>query len=330
MKRRRNWDRIIYMIILWTILISLIIYIGRKTFLVSCEGELITEGFEIKFMEDVRVTKYFIQLNTMVKVGDTLFHFMPSETYDTMQIHQNNFLADDWFEREIINTDKSIGLKDAMISEKSRQYLIARKELRQLEKEVFLDITNQGEIERKKTLMNSLSGEISGLKKEVSYLQNYREDLLSRMEEKGSMLEKQDKMSRNLYYTAPVGGKVSQINNREGEINYKSDVVMEVVDPQSVTISGYVEQGDISQFEVGSKVRIEFPGGERSIGKVSFISYNAEELPVYLQKPNDDDLMRLKVIVDPWDDKELKKWPLHYNNIKVKVYKTKKYLDFLF
>ncbi len=330
MKKRRNWDRIIYMVILWGILISLLVYIGRKTFIVSCEGELITEGFEIKFMEDVRVTQYFIQLNSLVNEGDTLFHFTPSETYDTMKVLQDNFLSDDWFEREIINNDKSVGLKNAAIKEKSRQYLIARKKLSQLEKEMFLDISNQNDIERMKNTLNELSGEISGLKQEVAYLQNYRQLLLERMKEKGNIMEKRDKMSRNLFYTAPVSGKISQINKREGEINYKSDVVMEVVDPKNVTISGYVEQQDIGSFEVGSKVRIEFPGGERSVGKVSFINYNAEALPVYLQKQNDPDLMRLRIIVEPWDEDELKKWPLHYNNIKVRVYKTKKYLDFLF
>lgn len=330
MKKRRNWDRIIYLTILWLILGSLLFYIGKKTLLVFSSGELVTEGFQIKFMEDVKVTKFYVQQDEFVGIGDTLFHFAPSEDYDTLKQQQENFLADDWYNREIINTEKTIGLKNTQIEEKSRQYGVAVQALKKLEKEVYLDISNQTEVDKKKTAINDLTSEISSFKKEVAYLEDYKKELQFRMAEKGNLMQKQNIQARNLYYTSPVEGKVNLIHIRSGEINYKGDAVMEVIDPKNVTIAAYVKQDDISDFHIGSKVRIEFPGGERSIGKVSFISYTAQEMPIYLQIPTDLNNMRLKVIIEPWTDEHRKEWPLHYSNLEVKIFKTKRFLDFLF
>ncbi|MFB6319527.1 HlyD family secretion protein [Saccharicrinis sp. FJH54] len=330
MKKRKNWDRIIYLVILWAILGSLLFYVGKKTLFVFSSGELVTEGFKIKFMEDVKVSRFYVNQDDFVNVGDTLFYFTPSEDYDTLQDEQENFLADDWYNREIINTEKSIGLKNTQIQEKQRQYSSARSDLRKLEKEVYLDISNQSEVDKKKIVVDGLSSEISGLKKEVEYLENYKKQLEERMAEKGELLHQRNVMSRNLYYTSPVAGKVNLIHRRPGEINYKGEIVMEVIDPKNVTVAAYVKQSDIGDFKIGSRVRIEFPGGEMSSGKVSFISYTAQEMPLYLQNPTDPNNMRLKIIVEPWDEEHRKEWPLHYSNLGVKVFKTKRFLDFLF
>jgi hypothetical protein len=329
-KKRRNWDRIVYLSILWLILGSLLFYVGKKTLLVFSSGELVTEGFKIKFMEDVKVSKFYVEQDQLVNVGDTLFHFTPSEDYDTLQQQQESFLADDWYNREIINTEKTIGLKNTQITEKRRQYGVALQDLKKLEKEVYLDISNQTEVDKKKTLINDLASEISSFKKEVAYLEDYKKELELRMQEKGNLMQKRNIQARNLYYTSPVAGKVNLIHLRSGEINYKGEVVMEVIDPQNVTIAGYVKQDDISDFSIGSKVRVEFPGGERSVGRVIFISYTAQEMPLYLQIPTDLNNMRLKIIIEPWDESRRKEWPLHYSNLEVKIFKTKRFLDFLF
>lgn len=330
MKKRKNWDRMIYLAILWLLLGSLLFYIGKKTLFVFSSGELVTEGFQVKFMEDVKVSKFFVDQDDFVSIGDTLFYFTPSEDYDTLQENEDNFLADDWYNREIINTEKSIGLKQTQLKEKQKQYQNAKTHLKKLEKEVYLDIISQNEVDKQKVVLNDISGEFSGLRNEIEYLNDYKKELARRMDEKGKLMHERNLMSRNLYYTSPVAGKVNLIHRRPGEINYKGEIVLEVIDPHKVTIAGYVNQSDIGDYQIGSKVKIEFPGGEQSVGKVSFINFTAQEIPEYLQDPTDPNTMRLKIVIEPWEEDNRKDWPLHYSNLEVKVYKTKRFLDFLF
>jgi multidrug efflux pump subunit AcrA (membrane-fusion protein) len=330
MKKRRNWDRIVYLTILWALLLTLAYYLGKKVLFVFSPGELVTEGFKVKFMEDIKVNTFYVKQDDIVEAGDTLFYFAPSEDYDTLKYNQENAMAGDWITREIVESEKTIGLKNTQIEEKSRQYNRALQELRQSEKEVYLDISRQSEVDKKKAIVTQLTGEISGLKKEVAYLENYKISMEARLSQKGTDLQQRNQMARNLYYTSPVSGKVNLIYIRQGEINYKGEVVMEVVDPMLVTVSAYIKQSDIGEFKTGSKVRIVFPGGERSIGKVAFINYSVQEIPSYLIKPGDTDTKCLRIVIEPWSEEHRSRWPLHYNNLGVKVFKPKKFLDFIF
>ena len=78
MKKRRNWDRIVYLTILWALLLTLAYYLGKKVLFVFSPGELVTEGFEVKFMEDVKVNTFYVNQDDLVDAGDTLCYLNPS------------------------------------------------------------------------------------------------------------------------------------------------------------------------------------------------------------------------------------------------------------
>ena len=56
-RKRKNWDRLIYLAIFILLLLSLFIYILRKNLYAYSLGEVITERFEVTRPDDIQVIK---------------------------------------------------------------------------------------------------------------------------------------------------------------------------------------------------------------------------------------------------------------------------------
>lgn len=285
-KRRVNWDRIIYLIIFFIILASLIIYVFRRTYFVSSYGEVITSKFEVKFADDVKVVDYLVDENEEVKRGDTLMIVRPEiSPKDTLGlVSQENDANTDWIEKEKISTQKNISLKRIELQRTKEEVKEVQQQLHNQRNEVYLGLNTAGILAASENKVQSLEADEKMQQEEIRYLRTYYAKLL-RMEREMSRVTRQVfVIPRNVPFISPIDGVVSQIFARKDEVNYRQEVAMDLINFKKVYIMAYLDQEYFQYFKVGDTVGVKFGNGMKSLGVISNIYMNTAELPSEFHK----------------------------------------------
>jgi hypothetical protein len=78
-KKLRNWDRIIYFIVLLLIAFFLVKYLIKSNFYIEADGQILFDNIEIRNTSDCRVANFYIEDGDEVCIGDTLFSYIPDK-----------------------------------------------------------------------------------------------------------------------------------------------------------------------------------------------------------------------------------------------------------
>lgn len=336
-KKKRNWDRLIYMGIFILMIVSLGIYIIQKNLYVYSLGEVITERFEVTQPTDVEVTKYFVAEGDVVKQGDTLFSFrsdfrdIDNDGGDGGFVF-NNIVIDkpnEWIVKERMNTRKSISLKYIDIRDIDNNIVRTNADIERLKMEVHLDLISPAVLQQKRMEVETLKVERQRTVSELGYLQNYLKQLDSFEDE-----YKQYQTSRGLgngggsstplfsYYTSPVDGIITKIPKPEREISFRQDVIMYISNLDEIFIRAFIEQNDLEYFEPGDVVNLRFLDGTKSKGRIREFYVNTESVPEPFRKIRGKDQRNVVAVVTPINDEEKKTWKSYYQ-FTVQVYKLR-------
>lgn len=335
-RKKRNWDRLIYMTIFIVMILSLTIYIVQKNLYVYSLGEVITERFEVTQPTDVEVTRYFVVEGDEVKKGDTLFRYKS----DFRDIDNdggaggfvfNNTVIDkpnEWIIRERMNTRKSISLKYIDLKDIDNNLARTNADIERLKMEVHLDLISPAVLRQKRMEIENLKVDRQRTASELSYLQQYLK-LLDTFEDE----YKQYQLSRLgngggsaaplvSFYLSPVEGIITKIPKPVNEISFRQDVIMYISNLDQIYIRAFIEQPDLEYFEPGDVVNLRFLDGTKSKGRIKEFYINTESVPEPFRKIRGKDQRNVVAVVNPVNDDEKKTWKSYYQ-FTAQVYKLR-------
>lgn len=337
-RRKRNWDRILYLSIFVLLFASFLFYILQRNIYVSSLGEVITERFDVMSAEDIQIIKYFVKEQDTVKVGDTLFKFRSNFNDDgdagAAAVNISNTIVDkpsDWILREITNTKKNIQLKTIDIKEIEGRLIKAAAELERLKLEVYLDVHSPAVLKNTRQNIADFKIDKAKLESERGFLYQYLRQLEAMdIEDRALSQQKAEVAGMNTgresslvrYYTSPVAGIITQVITPEFSITYKKDVTMYISNLEKIFIKAYIEQNDIDFYKPGDIVKLSFMDGTNSTGRIRDFYINTQEVPLEFREVRGKNQRNIVTEIFPLSENDQKKW-MPYYKFTVKISKLK-------
>lgn len=324
--KRLNWDRVIYYIVFVLIIGSLTLFILKKSYFVSAFGEVITNKFEVKFSDDVKVTKYYVKEKQEVAIGDTLLvmrpELSPIDSIGYQKISRNTSPSSNWIEHETITTKKGIGIKKIMINSLLAEVNYEKGNLKRAQEEVYLGLETVSKISVIEGKLRKIRGDIRTLREEVKMLNGYLISL-GKIEENNSKSVVNVKfISDNVAYVSPVNGVVNQIYAKENEVTYKQEIAMDMLSFEDVFVSAYIPQKYLSYFNVNDTIGVKFNTNMNSLGVIKSIYFNTKELPIAFRNRYQKNTRNIIARIEPLNDSMQKDWKPFFK-MAVQVYEPR-------
>ena len=320
--KRFNWDRIIYFILLFTILFIVGRYAFMKLYYIKAEGQILFKNLNVQNLEDCRILKFNVIEGSNVHKGDTLFYYT---TEDNAEFGANTFHKEEmkvseksnWSEKEEIEIKEELEYVAQELKEsvKTRQKLSA--ELQQISQEVLLEVVPKSVYYQKESEISKLDSNIELLKQKSGILKSKLIEVKQLKNSKGSkVLNVSERNHRNLDrakpFISPMEGVVTKIFKENQEVALKSEIVMFLQKSENVYIKVFFEQKDIEDLTHKNVVEIEFPDGLVSYGKISRFYFSTYRIPEEFQKKYEPTTRSLSVDIVPLNQAEFQKWHKYY------------------
>ena len=311
-KRRINWDRLVYIVLLCTFLFFAGRYAFFKIYYVKADGQVMFQNVDIQNIEDCRIYNFQVKEGQHVRKGDTLFYFADKK----YEKSSNSLSANsNWQEKELILIDEEIsvlGKQESLLRKKLRK---SKKELNKIRQEVLLDILP-------KTAYNQKEEELSLLSDDVELTQHKLESLALKKAKVQESLRlkliqdaalKQHEMDFGpMPFLAPIDGMVSKIFKENSEIAVASEVIMYIQQKDHIFIKAFFAQEDLKYLQNRNTVELEFPDGTISKGRINRFYYSTYTLPEEFQKKYEPTTRSLAVDIVPYNEEEFDKWRKYY------------------
>jgi hypothetical protein len=180
-KGKINWDRIIYFALLGVILIFFFRYLINEMFFIEGNGQVRFENISIRNTDDCRVIEIFVTEGDEVKIGDSLFSYIPDDEnaddnngngYGSAGFALNSKKQGDvsWSEREVFKVKEEIKVNNFLIAEKVKLKNLYSAELQRIRNEVMLDVLPRNKLDDQLAKINQLNFDIQSLKGKTSML----------------------------------------------------------------------------------------------------------------------------------------------------------------
>ncbi len=338
-KKKRQWDRIIYFIVFFLLLGGIGYFIFSRLFYVKADGHILYENVNVRLLEDSRIIDYFVNVDDTIRIGDTLFSYVESSDESDSDVKlrmsgvsttgrvQNN---NDWIDREIISLEQKISLNQIKIAESQKLMTTYQKELSTIKSQVQLGVIPQSHLQNKLNDITRLDAEQSRMEAEILEYQSTISKLNDkRVEipvERPMLAEAEGRSSGDdnklKFYISPFEGSVNRIYTRPYETCLKSEISMSIHRTSPVFVRAYFEQSDIDHFQEGDRFEVIFPNGETSHGIVQRFYYSTIPLPEEYQKRFEPITRTIAGDIYPSDSLEGVKWKNYYKmGVQVKKFK---------
>ena len=339
-KKPFNWDRVIHFGLLLLTLFFVGKYLINSYLYIEGDGQVLFENVDIRHTDDIRIYKFFKKEGDAVKIGDTLFtYFLDEDVYGNgggggNAVSISDAGGDDysWIEREIYSLRKGIDLNIVKIGDNNKLLKIYKTDLERVRNEVILDAvshTNLENLEYQITRIeadNNLLNEQNRIyRKQIGYLSDLirQSDEFEKIKINQSghvMLTGAENDSTFKIFTCPIDGSITHIEKQPYEVALKSEVILQIHQPNFVHIKGFFDQQDLRHLREGDIVDIEFADGTTSIGVVSRFYSATYILPEEFQKKFEPTTRTLAADILPLTPDDLQMWKKYYK-LSVKITK---------
>jgi hypothetical protein len=323
--KKRNYDRIIYFVILGLILVFFGKYFFYKIFYVEAEGLVLMEKVEIRNIDDCRLVKISVKEGDTVMLRDTLFTFVEdidaSQGLSSLSVTQNPNSS--WPQKDIANTEKAIELSKMDINENRRLIKKLNNIIAETKNQVILGLQPKSKIEAYENQAEELQYEIEKKQKEIKYLENFLKDLKELDMRARGFSSAIEKSGGKKAFLCPIdSGFITSISKKDFEIALKSEEILTIHKHKEIVIKAFFDQSDINYIKKGRKVTVEFPDGTTGKGMIKNIFSATTKLPEEFQKKYESTTRSLTVDIVPISETELARWNYFYK-MSVKIYVVK-------
>jgi len=324
-RNKRQWDRIIYFIVFFSLIGWMCYYIFTRNFYVRAQSHVLYENVNVRLLKDCRVMEYYVEEDTEVKFGDTLFRYIenaPDAGYDVTaniqsESNNNDNPAYQWVIREILNTEQRISVNETHLNENNNLIKTYESELKEIQAMVQLGVMPQTRLDLRKNEIVKLKSENNRIVEENKRLRASIEDLKSKIPAINNDYKKNFRLSKegiaeDKYFVSPFDGSVNRIYIRQFETCLKSEVTMSIHRVSPIFVRAYFEQEDLDYLKTGDEFMVEFPNGKKSIGVLKRFYYSTIPLPEEYQKRYEPTTRSLAGDIYPKDSIEAKEWESYY------------------
>lgn len=318
-KKKLNFDRVLYFLLLIMLFVWLANFIYKKTIWVYGNGQMLMEKVDVNFTNDIRVKEIYINEGDTVRVGNKLFNYFQDDFDSDASIVLKNL-----DKKEKNFTDYEDNLRELKLKYIKLKHLRERLRLliqqeKQIVKLILLDVytkTKADEIANKKL---KLQGEIKLLENEIYLLWLKKKSYQPRNNE---VLQVGGGQHYSNTYKSPIKGVIGQILKNSEEVCYETENVMTIHDVEKVFIKAYFNLKDAAKIKKGSTVYVEFPNQTTSEGIINKLYISTYKAPKEFQKKYEPTERNILAEITPLDKKEIPEWGKYYKlNLKVKIKK---------
>lgn len=267
--KQTNWDRIVYMILLFSLTLVIGYFLAKNTFYATGDGHVVTEEIVVRAPGDIRLDKFYTSPNALVARGDTLFSFTFLNWQQESKARED---AADQIEKinlEVDSVNDSILLKEQEIAVATSriEYL---EELRQnFSDRVRLDVATSLELTEVITELFNAHAQLETLETELSVLMNNRGRLISRMQGVAEQLQHllDPEGSGSEFYVAPAAGTILDLLLRESQQAFRTeDILSMIATDADVYILSLFKRKNARHLLPGTVMNVRFDNGDESAG----------------------------------------------------------------
>lgn len=314
-KKKLNFDRIIYFIIIIGLFFWLVSFAYKKTKWTYGNGQMLMEKVDVNFTNDIRVKEIFINEGQTVEIGDSLFNYFQNDFDSDASIVLKNF---DKREKNYDNLQEILReryLKNIQLKHLKEQYNILLEREKQVTKLVLLDVYTKTKLDEIVMQKLQLQSKIKLLQSEIYLLSLQKKNTINN---KGISYGGNNNYQNT--YISPIKGVIGQISKNSEESCYKTENVMTIHNVETVFIKAYFNLKDIAKVKEGSIVLVEFPDKSLSEGIINKLYISTYKAPTEFQKKYEPTERNILAEIIPMNKEEIPEWGKYYKlNLKVKV-----------
>ncbi len=323
-KKKRNWDRIIYLLIFIIAFVSLFIYIVQANIYVFALGEVLTNRFDVQFPEDVQIIEYYYEEGDSIQRGDTLF-------YMKMNFDEGGYFGfgnaiiekpNEWLLKERLMTLKNIQLKKIELEDRKIRVADTRKTIERLKLEVYLDVYTPEELNSSRQQLQNYLTDIASLETEIEYLYEYLNRLRDYKRDYDVYMGASSDIQTTSFYISPVNGLITKIFKPPHEITYSQEVAIYISNFDEMYIKAFIAQEDLDYYKTGEIVNLSFMDGTKSKGRIKEFYLNTEAVPEEFREVRGKAQRNVVAEIYPTSEADKLKW-LPYYRFSVRVSKFK-------
>lgn len=344
-RKRRNWDRIVYLILLFAFILFMLYYLMNKFVMVHAFGHVIIESTKIRLTDDARLDQMYVHEGDSICKDDTLFSYSLDLDQDidgagASSLSIGGMTAtgskDYWWLKELYNIKKNIAVNNVAINENNQLIKNYEGELKRITNEVILDVLPKQRLDYVQTEIMKLkaqnlklkgeNGELNELMKTLKPFDNAPTKTVNGIKINsaagGSSIAEHfqnqevkfsdELLSEKRYFRAPMDGIITRIYIHSFETALKSEDIMTMHKDHPAFIKAFFDQEDVGHFKVGDVFKITFPDGSTSLGYLKRFYIATYTLPEEFQKKYEPTTRSIAGDIYPVNYEEMSKWRTFY------------------
>lgn len=336
-RKDKNWDKIVYYVVLAIISFFIFRYFINRVFYVHAEGQVMFNSVKVRVPDDITIHYFKVKEGDTVLYGDTLFAYTSARDEQSrgafaFKIDDDEDNTSSWQQREVYQLNKNIRLNRLRIGENINLIAWYQSEIQKLENQVILEVSSKNKLESYQSQLEKLTIENRKYNNEIAVFKSMIVELGGQAED---TIEDElapspvpysgggaGYMSMKRVYISPMSGVITRIYKRPNEVALKTEEIMNVHQQESVYIKTFFLQEDLSSIQVGDEVILTFPNGVKSHGTIRRFYSATYRLPPEFQKKYESRTRAIAADIFPKDETELDEWQKFYK-ISVQIKKSR-------
>ncbi|MBL4604711.1 MAG: hypothetical protein JKY02_03355 [Flavobacteriaceae bacterium] len=315
-KKKLNLDRILYILIIITLLFWLGSFLYQKTVWVEGNGQVLMEKVDVNFTNDIRVKEIFIGEGDTVTVGENLFNYFQDDFDSDASIVLKNLDKKERSNRALQELLKDILKKRIQLKNLKKRFSLLVAQEGRIMKLVLLDVYTRNKLDEVISQKPLIQNQIDLFKSELYFLRQQKKV----MKDLGNNSFYTGGVNYRNTYTSPIKGVIGQILINSEESCYKSENVMTIHNIEKVFIMAYFNLKDLARVKKGSVVRIEFPDKTVSKGIINKLYISTYKAPSEFQKKYEPTERNILAEIVPLYKEQISDWGKFYKlSLKVKI-----------
>ena len=315
-KKKLNFDRALYILIIIVLLFWLISFVYNKTVWVEGNGQVLMEKVDVNFTNDIRVKEIFIGEGDTVTVGKNLFNYFQDDFDSDASLVLKNLDKKERLNNSLQQLLKDILKKNIQLNNLKKRLELVNAQEEKIKKLILLDVYTKNKLDEMVSQKLLLQNQIDLLKSELYFLRQQKR--IMKNPESNSFSIGGSNYGNT--YTSPIKGVVGQILKNSEESCYKTENVMTIHNIEKVFIKAYFNLKDLGEVKKGNIVTVEFPDKSISKGVINKLYISTYKAPSEFQKKYEPTERNILAEIVPLHKEQIPDWGKFYKlNLKVKI-----------
>lgn len=313
-KKKLNFDRALYFLIIIGLVVWLSSFIYKKTLWLEGNGQMLMEKVDVNFTNDIRLKEIFINEGDTVSKGSKLFNYFQNDFDSDASIVLKNFDRKEKQNNNLKELESQINNKQIRLRSLKERLSFLNTQEKKITKLVLLDVYTKTKLDDLLVQKMLLKNQIQIQRSELHFLLEDKKLIQPDIPLIGTNRSYQNT------YISPIKGVVGQILKSSEEACYKTENVLTIHNVEKVFIKAYFDLKDLSKINKGAIVEVEFPDKTISKGIINKLYIATYKAPTEFQKKYEPTERNILTEIVPLNKEQTPDWAKFYKlNLKIKV-----------